>query len=202
MHCPTCLAAFETKRSNLLDENKILDEIQEIKQAVVANTHDIKKFSHCNQDIGSTCQKESPSHDLVSKRLRFKGVTESTSKEPLQRQIDEQNSVQILLHSLDLKVPVVNITSLGRYRDDRKRAINVGFNCNWDAKLVLHKAIAFKLYNTSAVFVRKDLTTDEQNLQKQALKQRYELIKSGVDKSMLKIFNYRLQRDGTVISNF
>ena len=65
-------------------------------------------------------------------------------------------------------MPVVNITRLGRYSADRKRAIIVEFNCNWDAKLVLGKGIAFKLYNTSGVFVSKDLTADEQNLEKQA----------------------------------
>ena len=127
-HCPTCLPAVETKQSNLLDQKKFLEEIQEIKQAVVANAHDIKDFSHANQDIGSTGQRAAPSQDFVSKRLRFKGVTESTSIKRFQRQMDGQNSVQILLHSLDLKVPVVNITRLGRYSADRKRAIIVEFN--------------------------------------------------------------------------
>ena len=137
-YCPTCLPAVETKQSNLLDQEKTLEEIQEIKQAVVANAYDIKDFSHANQDIGSTGQRAAPSPDFVCKRLRFKGFTESTSKEPFRRQMNRQNSVQNLLQS------VVNITRLGRYSADRKRAI-VECNCNRDAKLVLHKAIAFKL---------------------------------------------------------
>ena len=75
----------------MLDQKKILDEIQEIKQAVVANAHDNTSFSRVNQDIGSTGQRAPPSHHFASKRLRCKGVTESTSKEPFQRQMDEQN---------------------------------------------------------------------------------------------------------------
>ena len=88
-HCLTSLPAVETKQSNLLDQKKILEEIQEIKQAVVANAPDIKGFSHTNQDIGSTGQRAAPSLDFVCKRLRFKGVTGSTSKKPFQRQMDE-----------------------------------------------------------------------------------------------------------------
>ena len=129
MHCPTFLVAFETKRSNLLDQNKILKEIQEIKQAVAANAHDIKKFSHCNQDIGSTCQKAAPSHDLVSKRLRFKGLTESTSKEPFQRQIDgrgDQPSGKVVLVSSAVHVKGTTSTGSLQQEEDAQGCSQVG----------------------------------------------------------------------------
>ena len=41
-----CYTAVVTKQSNLPYQKKILEEIQEIKQAVVANAHDIKGFFH------------------------------------------------------------------------------------------------------------------------------------------------------------
>ena len=120
-------------------------------------------------------------------KIRISGIEEMDSKFFIDRQLHDKSEVENVLDDLNCSVNVIETQRLGKFDKNRTRNLLVTFGSVWDARTVIAKAIEKKFFLNKRVLITPELSPKDLLLEKQLLAKRYELIRSGIDRSRLKI---------------
>ena len=132
-------------------------------------------------------------------KIRISGIEEMDSKFFIDRQLHDKSEVENVLDDLNCSGNVIETQRLGKFDKNRTRNLLVTFGSVWDARKVIAKAIEKKYFLNKRVLITPELSPKDLLLEKQLLAKRYELIRSGIDRSRLKIKKLRLYKDDELV---
>ena len=132
-------------------------------------------------------------------KIRISGIEEVDSKFFIDRQLHDKSKVENVLDDLNCSGSVIETQRLGKFDKNRTRNLLVTFGSVWDARKVIEKAIEKKYFLNKRVLITPELSPKDLLLERQLLAKRYELTRSGIDRSRLKIKNMRLYKDDELV---
>ena len=110
--------------------------------------------------------------------IRIRGIPESTEKEV--RQEHDLAEVQKLLTHMEVNAIIGDVIRLGRYEENKTRTILLKVPNAYQRRMVLLSARKLKTFS-QPIFLSKQLTKEEADLENLALVRRRELINKGTD---------------------
>ena len=138
--------------------------------------------------------------DSYKFRVKIVGIKESTEKFNNARQFHDKHSIERILSKLEVPNAVLSdCFRVDKYTSNRNKPIIATSNSIWDARLLRSKAIEKKVYQTDSILIVNEISPKDRAIGKQLLAKRYSIIQSGVDKSKIKIRNFKLFVDGTEV---
>lgn len=211
--CASCEGAAKRRVKHSSDQ--IAEEVSEIKNSVTTLAKTVQAIAEKQKEIDSEPQvsvftgPELPHRERQEKRnlkaitsLRISNLGEVTADSYSERIVKERESILKIFNHLgeNCKDSISDILRLGQFKKDAKRprAVLVKFTNPWTAHKLLANANLLK-GSEYKVFLSRDLTPEEQRIEKMILKKRYELIQEGEVRTNLKIRNLQLYRNGKVV---
>ena len=120
-------------------------------------------------------------------RVRISGISESKEKSFIDRQFADNEKVEEVFKKLNVKCPIIETNSRGKFIEDCQKNLIATFSSPWYARLVISSAIQKKLFETDKILITTDLSPSDLAIERKLLSKRYELISNGVPKETLKI---------------
>ena len=118
--------------------------------------------------------------------IRIRGIPESTEKEARVRQEHDLAEAQKLLTHMEVNAIIGDVIRFGRYEENKLRTILLKVPNAYQRRMVLLSARKLKTF-TQPIFLSKQLTKDEADLENLALVRRRELINEGADPKNLRV---------------
>ena len=202
--CDSCVS----KKSAFDDstENAKLDELRKDIKTIVENVIEeklpnkipisTKKPKTRDRHVLETTITEDKNYHY---KIRISGIEEMDSKFFIDRQLHDKSEVENVLDDLNCSGNVIETQRLGKFDKNRTRNLLVTFGSVWDARKVIAKVIEKKYFLNKRVLITPELSPKDLSLEKQLLAKRYELIRSGIDRSRLKIKKLRLYKDDELV---
>ena len=132
-------------------------------------------------------------------KIRISGIEEMDSRYFIDRHLHDKSEVENVLDDINCTGIVIETQRLGKFDKNRTRNLLVTFGSVWDARKVIAKAIDKKYFLNKRVLITPELSPKDLLLERQLLAKRYELIRSGIDRSRLKIKKLRLYKDDELV---
>ena len=118
--------------------------------------------------------------------IRIRGIPESTEKEARVRQEHDLVEVQKLLTHMEVNAIIGDVIRLGRYEENKTRTILLKVPNAYQSRMVLLSARKLKTFS-QPIFLSKQLTKEEADLENLAVVRRRELINKGTDPKNLRV---------------
>ena len=222
--CDTCVdkvvTAAEDELQQLIQEtktnvssldvmkNELLNEIKAIKKSMTTFEEKMNlklesvhvQNTKNRPETAPTASKKPADGNKHNTQLKFIGVAESAEKYNLNQKLNDKRAVDKILADIGLNAKPSDCMRLGKLAEDKKRPILVTFNSVWDARVCFSKAIENNLFETNQILIVRALSREEQEMEKAIRKKRFELVKSGIDRSQLKIRNMKLHNNGQLVT--
>ena len=175
----------ESQMKNLETEMTDLKKtVSEIKTLLTRKPPDSGQPAQNSPITKSQEQMPKPPEELDG--IRIRGIPESTEKEARVRQEHDLAEVQKLLTHMEVNAIIGDVIRLGRYEENKTRTILLKVPNAYQRRMVLLSARKLKTFS-QPIFLRKQLTKEEADLENLALVRRRELINEGTDPKNLRV---------------
>ena len=118
--------------------------------------------------------------------IQIRGIKECADKNPMNRQNYDYMEVQKVLTHLNVSTEINDIIRLGKYNENKTRTILIKIPNPWQRRKILLSARELKTFDTP-IFISRQLTREEADLENKALKRRREMIQEGIESKNLRI---------------
>ena len=175
----------ESQMKNLETEMTDLKKtVSEIKTLLTRKPPDSGQPAQNSPITKSQEQMPKPPEELDG--IRIRGIAESTEKEARVRKEHDLAEVQKLLTHMEVNAVIGDVIRLGRYEENKTRTILLKVPNAYQRRMVLLSARKLKTFS-QPIFVSKQLTKEEADLENLALVRRRELINKGTDPKNLRV---------------
>ena len=193
--CWYCDSCYQTRAESFELKEKICS-IQE-------SLNDLKNTMHKSSDPKIDVQKQSLSRtDNHPYQVKIVAVPENRLRFSNDRKLRDKEIIEDIATELNLhNVQVSDCQRYGKFNNSNRRPIIATFLSIWDAKRMVSKSIAGKLFQEKVNLVLAQLSPSDQETERCLLAKRYTLINDGTDLSRIKIRNLKLYIDGKEIAH-
>ena len=141
--------------------------------------------------------------DSIHKRqLKVIGVSECVeAKNSNDQALFDKASIETISADLGTEFIIEDCRRLGKFISGKNRTVLVTFSNNWDARKLRSNAIKQQLYRHKGVLIVPELSYEDSQVEKKNLKQRFELINQGTEKSRIRIRDLKLYVDGQFVDS-
>ena len=109
--------------------------------------------------------------------LRIRGIPESEATDARSRADEDMQKVIHLLDVMNVKCPIIDLLRLGKYAENKNRPLVLRVSAPWEKRRILLSLLKLKSYK-HRVFISKELTPDEQEIENNMLKTRRDINQS------------------------
>ena len=189
-------AIITTKHAN--ESTQKIQTIEEgIKELLKEATIEIKSEKQQKQ-VAPEAKKPTPKNGKASQKkydgIRIRGIPESEATDARSRADEDMQKVIPLLDVMDFKCPISDLRRLGKYAENKNRPLVLRVSAPWVKRRILLPLYKLKSYEHK-VFISKELTPDEREIENNMLKTRRDLIQSGkFESTQLRLRNLKLIR--------
>ena len=149
-------------------------------------THKAKETEVQNPVTTSATNTLKPPEELDG--IRIRGIKECADKNPMNRQNHDYAEVQKILAHLNVSTEINDIIRLGKYDENKTRTILIKIPNPWQRRKILLSARELKTFDTP-IFLSRQLSREEAELENIALKRRREMIQGGIESKNLRVSN-------------
>ena len=188
-------AIINTKHANESTQKiqTIEEGIKELKEAMIEIKSEMQQ-----KQVAPEAKKPTPKNGKASQKeydgIRIRGIPESEATDARSRADEDMQKVIHLLDEMDVKCPISDLRRLGKYAENKNCPLVLRVSAPWEKRrflLSLHKLKGYE----HKVFISKELTPDEQEIENNMLKTRRDLIQSGkFESTQLRLRNLKLIR--------
>ena len=188
-------AIIDTKHANESTQKiqTIEEGIKELKEAMIEIKSEMQQ-----KQVAPEAKKPTPKHGKATQKeydgIRIRGIPESEAKDAMSRADEDMQKVIHLLDVMNVKCPIIDLLRLGKYAENKNRPLVLRVSAPWEKRRILLSLLKLKSYKHK-VFISKELTPDEQEIENNMLKTRRDIIQSGkFESTQLRLRNLKFIR--------
>ena len=175
----------ESQMKNL--ENEMTDLKKTVSEIKTLLTRKPPDSGHPAQNSPITkSQEQMPKTPEELDGIRIRGIPKSTEKEARVRQEHDLAEVQKLLTHMEVNAIIGDVIRLRRYEENKTRTILLKVPNAYQRRMVLLSARKLKIFS-QPIFLSKQLTKEEADLENLVLVRRRKLINKGTDPKNLRV---------------
>ena len=199
--CDRCLSKKISKDDNFNMEcfkTTIKDVVQEcVSNSIAEKLNDSKRANAMptNVHIPVLSTENELKDDSYQKQVKIIGIPERDETFFLSRQIAEKQNIENLLNENGMASTVIDCYRRGKFVKGKTRPLIVTFPSVWDVRKTVSKSIELSFWKSKRILIVPELSPLDKEKEKAILKQRYDLIQSGVPSNELKIRKLKLFRN-------
>ena len=123
--------------------------------------------------------------------VRIRGIEESKNEDPRKRAESDRSEVNAIMSFLNINTQINDCRRLGTYKVNKCRPILIKLANSWDKRILLMSLSKLRNYNKK-VYISKELTPQEVQIENKLLKRRLELLQTGnINRNEIKIQNLK-----------
>lgn len=125
--------------------------------------------------------------------IRIRGIPESNSRNERERKEHDLQAINEILVHLNVSPSVSDINRMGKFENGKSRTVLLRVQNPWEKRLILSSAAKLKNFRIP-IYISRELSHSEHEIEKILLKKRKDLIDEGADRKDLSIRQMKLFR--------